>query len=89
MTGSPPPADDEQSSRDEILAMLKAEMDALHNRTMTADPDSPEAEKLQLKRVRALGSLANQYRKLKRDTDIDEMEERMEFLEKRRDVVVD
>lgn len=56
-------------------------MDDLSVAIQSADTELPEEEKLQLRRYHELGYLANQYRKLKRDTDLDEMHERLELLE--------
>lgn len=38
----------------------------------TTTPKTFEEQQLQLRRYHELGYLANQYRKLKRDTDLDE-----------------
>lgn len=77
--------DDDRSTREAILAMLKDGMDDLSEDLSTADPDGPAEEKLQLRRYHELGYLANQYRKLKRDTHLDEMDERLALLEDDRD----
>lgn len=71
---------EDQTDREEILSMIHETMEDLHDRILSATVDSMEAEELHLKRVRTLGYLANQYRKLKRDTDIDEMEDDLELL---------
>lgn len=73
--------EDAQSTREAILSMLKDGMDDLSVDIETATPATPEEEKLQLRRYHELGYLANQYRKLKRDTDLDEMDERLALLE--------
>lgn len=72
--------DEDQSTREAILAMLKGGMDDLSGDLSAANPATPEEEKLQLRRYHELGYLANQYRKLKRDTDLDEMDERLALL---------
>ena len=56
-------------------------MDDLSRAIEAADPTTPEEERLQLRRYHELGYLANQYRKLKRDTDLDEMDDRLALLE--------
>ena len=71
----------EQSERDEILETLLAGMQELREDVETADPDSVREEQLQLRRYHELGYLANQYRKLKKDTDLNEMAERLAYLE--------
>lgn len=71
---------DHQEERDAILGMLEATMEALQDRIEAADPESVDEEELHLKRVHELGYLANQYRKLKRDTDLDEMQAELALL---------
>lgn len=56
-----------------LLEMLKDGMDDLSAAIDTAKPATPEEEKLQLRWHHELGYLANQYRKLQRDTKLDEM----------------
>ncbi|WP_331234254.1 hypothetical protein [Natronorarus salvus] len=56
-------------------------MDDISRVIETADPTTPEEERLQLRRYHELGYLANQYRKLKRETDLFKMEERLALLE--------
>lgn len=73
--------DEDRSTREAILAMLKAGMDDLSGDISAVDPVTPEEETLQLRRYHELGYLANQYRKLQRDTDLDEMDDRLELLE--------
>lgn len=72
----------DQSTRDAILEMLKEGMNDLSAAIETAEPAPPKEEKLQLRRYHELGYLANQYRKLQHDTDLDEMNERLDLLEK-------
>lgn len=71
---------DDRSTRDAILALLKDGMDDLSAAIDAAEPATPDEEKLQLCRYHELGYLANQYRKLQRDTDLDEMDERIDLL---------
>ena len=61
-------------------------MDNLQRAIETATPETPEEQRLQLRRYHELGYLANQYRKLQHDTDLDEMAQRMELLEDETDV---
>lgn len=67
--------------RDAILAMLADGMADLHDRILAADPQSLDEEELHLKRIRTLGYLANQHRKLQKDRDLDELEEEVELLQ--------
>jgi hypothetical protein len=73
--------EDDRSAREEILTMLKDGMDDLSTDIAAAEPATTEDEKLQLRRYHELGYLANQYRKLKRDTELDEMGDRLALLE--------
>jgi hypothetical protein len=75
-TGSPVPP-----RRDDVLSMLYAAMTDISTRIAAADPQTPAEERLHLKRGDTLAHLAGQYRMLKRDTDIDEMHDRLELLE--------
>ncbi|KAB7514655.1 hypothetical protein DM867_05935 [Halosegnis rubeus] len=74
-------APSEQSTRDEILGLLKDGMDAVQTDIDAADPATTDEQRLQLRRYHELGYLANQYRKLQRDTDLDAMDDRLELLE--------
>lgn len=71
----------DQSTREEILALLKDGMDAVQADIEAAEPATTAEQRLQLRRYHELGYLANQYRKLQRDTDLDEMHDRIELLE--------
>lgn len=72
------PSSDEKPTRDAILGMLEDAIRDLHHRTMGAESTTPE--ELQLKQVRTLGYLANQYRKLSHDTDLDAMTDELALL---------
>lgn len=69
------------NDRDAILETLKGGMDDLQRSTEVAEPATIEEQQLQLRRYHELGYLANQYRKLQCDTDLDEMDQRMALLE--------
>ena len=69
------------SDRDAVLAMLDAGMADLNARIAAADPQTPDEEALHLKRVRTLGYLANQHRKLQRDRDLEALTEELELLQ--------
>lgn len=68
-------------TRNLILETLKRGIDDLQQDIKIAEPEMPEEHRLQLRRYRELGYLANQYRKLQHDTDLDEMDQRMQLLE--------
>lgn len=67
---------DTPSEREEIRGILADNIRALDDRVQAAREGelSPEDERLQLKRLRALAQLARQYRLLARDPDVDEVE---------------
>lgn len=72
----------DQSERDEILSVLAQTIQAIHAQIEAMEWDeSPENQELAIKWIRALGYLAGQYRKLMKDTDIDEMESELSLLE--------
>lgn len=70
------------SEREQIRGILTENIQRLDERVGGAwsDDMDPEAEKLQLQRLRTLGQLARQYRLLARDEDIDEMGSDVETL---------
>ena len=78
-----------QTERDEIQTILTDQIRALNATIEDADPDSIDEQHLHLRRIRELGHLAGQYRKLLKDTDIDELQDDMELLKETRDVVED
>lgn len=71
----------DQSERDEILSILAQTIQTIHAQLEAMDWDaSSENQELAIKWIRALGYLAGQYRKLLKDTDIDEMESELGLL---------
>ena len=70
-----------KTDRDTILQILMDGMQDLRADIEGTHPVNPEEEQLQLRRYHELGYLANQHRKLSRDTDINEIDERLGFLE--------
>ena len=71
------------SDRDEILDILAAQIRQAETQIEALDPDPRdfEAQRLKIKWIRTLGYLTGQYRKLSKDTDLDEMEEDVELLQ--------
>ncbi|WP_202593593.1 hypothetical protein [Halococcus sediminicola] len=71
------------SERKVILDTLAGRIHEIDDRLDQLDPelDDTEAQRLQIRWTRTLGYLAGQYRKLMKDTDIDEMEEDIELLQ--------
>ena len=81
------PADDEpQTDRDEIQSLLADRIRALDAAIDAHDPDGLDEKKLQVRRNQVVGYLVNQYRKLLKDTDLDEMEDELAFLQEAVDV---
>lgn len=77
----------DQSERDEILSMLAQTIQTIHAQLQTMEWDSsPEDQKLAIKWIRTLGYLTGQYRKLMKDTDIDEMESELGLLKEATEV---
>lgn len=68
--------------RDDVLGMLSKTMDVVGDRIDASDPETAEEERLLIRWVRTQGYLAGQYRRLKADTDLDEMEEELELFER-------
>lgn len=78
------PADEEEvadSDRDEILSILEEAIHDVRARTISREVETPEDERLLINWYRTLGSLTGQYRKLRKDRDLDEMEEELELLQ--------
>jgi hypothetical protein len=71
----------EAGSRREILEMLRSGMDDLSETIAITEPTTLDEERLQLRRYHELGYLTDQYRKLMRDTELDEIQERLEIFE--------
>ena len=71
------------SEREEILETLAERIRTIQTHLEESDPDPNdlEAQRLQIKWTRTLGYLAGQYRKLMKDTDLDEMGEDLELLQ--------
>lgn len=78
------PADEEEvsdSDREEILSILEEAIHDVRARTISREVETPEDERLLINWYRTLGSLTGQYRKLRKDRDLDEMEEELELLQ--------
>ena len=84
MAPSDSPSCADTDSREAILAMLEETIADIHQRRRDADAEADDD--LQIKRARTVGYLANQYRKLRMDRDLDEMQDELALLkEDRRD----
>lgn len=71
----------ESGRREEILNKLMKTLEGLHQDIREANPESLEEQSLQLQRHHELGYLANQYRKLQRDLEIDQLDEKLTLLQ--------
>lgn len=83
------PADEEEvseSDRDEILSILEEAIHDVRDRAISHEVETPEDERLLINWYRTLGSLTGQYRKLRKDRDLDEMEEELELLQEVTDI---
>lgn len=75
------------TEREEVLSILARQIRAINERIQEYDiKESPDEQTL-IKWTRTLGYLSGQYRKLMKDTDIDEMEADLEFLKQAKEVM--
>jgi hypothetical protein len=84
-TDSPFPDPDELPSddRERMLELLEDGIREAHRKVETGRIRDEEKEKLRIKWIRALAYSVAQYRKLRKDADLDELEERIERIEGR------
>ena len=80
---------DQTTEREEVLSILADNIRAVDDRIDAREFKDADDEQLQIRWVRTLGYLSGQYRKLMKDTDIDEMEDELELLQKATDVTED
>lgn len=79
--GEPPTGDETIPSREEVIALLEDGMREAHEKVVSGRVYNAENEKVRQKWIRTLGYVAGQYRQLKKDEDIEELEERISELE--------
>jgi hypothetical protein len=72
--------DESESDREEILAILRNAIRDARDRTKTGNAETLEEEQVLINWFRTLGYLSGQYRKLQKDSDIEEMEDDLELL---------
>jgi hypothetical protein len=77
---------DSESNRDDVLSILEEAIRDTRDRTRSREIETLEDERMQIRWYRTLGYLSGQYRKLQKDTDIDEMEDDLELLREVTDV---
>lgn len=75
------PTSDPPTDRDEILSILAEQIRSIHHRIDTYEVEGRADEQLLIKWTRTMAYLTGQYRKLIKDTDIDEMEEQLAVIE--------
>lgn len=75
------------TEREEIRSILAARIRAIDERLEDIDAEAGMDEEVQIRWTRTLGYLSGQYRKLLKDTDINEMEEDLELLKEARDML--
>lgn len=72
---------DESRSREQMLGLLNDAIDESHEKAVNGRVYNPENEKVRQGWLRVFGYLAGQYRQLKKDQKLDELEERLDALE--------
>jgi len=84
-TESPFPDPDELPSddRERMLELLEDGIREAHRKTQIGRIKDVENEKVRIKWIRSLAYSVAQYRKLRKDADLDELEERIERIEGR------
>lgn len=70
------------TDRDEMLTLLAELIHDVRDHIRSYEVDSPEDERLLIRWHRTLSTLLREYRLLQKETDIDEMEENMELLQR-------
>lgn len=75
---------DDAADREEVLDLLEDALREAHRKVESGRVYDAEAERVRIKWVRAVGYLSDQYRKLLRDDDLEEFDERLTKLERAR-----
>lgn len=70
----------ESPEREEIMALLEDGLQEAHRKVTSGRVRDEEKERVRIQWIRALAYAAGQYRQLKRDEQIDELEERIEAI---------
>ena len=81
--GETPTEGDDVPDRDEVLRLLKDGMREAHEKVVSGRVYDAENEKVRQKWIRTLAYAAGQYRQLKKDEDLEELDERLSKLEER------
>jgi hypothetical protein len=72
--------DTDVPERDEIMDLLEDGIQEAHRKVTSGRVRDPEKEKVRQGWHRTLGYLAGQYRQLKKDEDIEELEKELELI---------
>ena len=83
--GEPPTEGDTHPSRDEVLSLLEDGMKEAHEKVKNGRVYDARNEEVRQKWIRTLGYIAGQYRQLKKDEDLEELDERLSNLEERQE----
>lgn len=69
------------TDRERVLHLLVDTIDSTHGRINDFEAETTEEQELLIKWIRTLGYLSGQYRKLLKDSDLDELQEDVGLLE--------
>jgi len=83
--GETPTEGDTHPSRDEVLSLLEDGMREAHKKVESGRVYDAENEKVRQKWIRTLAYAAGQYRQLKKDEDLEDLDERLRELEEQQE----
>jgi len=69
-------------TRGDMIRRVEKAMNEVIRKVESGRIYDPQNEKVRIQWIKAVGYLANSYRQLKKDQEIEELEERLESLEK-------
>ena len=75
------PATPSVLDREEMISLLEDGIEEAHRKVTNGRVRDAKNEKVRIQWIRALAYAAGQYRQLKKDQDLEEIEERIERLE--------
>jgi hypothetical protein len=83
--GETPTEGDAVPSREEVLSLLEDGMKEAHEKVKNGRVYDARNEEVRQKWIRTLAYTANQYRQLKKDEDLEELDERLSELEEQQE----
>lgn len=83
--GERPTEGDTPPSREEVLSLLEDGMKEAHQKVKNGRVYDAENEKVRQKWIRTLAYTAGQYRQLKKDEDLEDLNERLRELEEQQE----